>query len=274
MSFENRMTHSSDGVRIAYSVSGMAEVALLLIHGGLADRTFWDGQHSALSEQFRVIALDLAEHGDSGSNRQEWGILPFAHDVTAVIEAEKLQSVVLVGNSLGGTVGIEAALLARERALGVVGVDTFHDLGRRIDPTWAREQAEAWRRDFGGALAQMLRALFHSDADPSLVARVRRGMSKMSVETVSAMFLSLAGYDTGASARQLRIPVRCINGDLFPTNTPASRKVVSDFDAVVLPHTGHFPMLENPGEFDCKLAHFAAAFHPFQSREAPGLKTA
>lgn len=257
MFVQNRTTRSLDGVAIAYSISGTADIAILFIHGGLADRSFWEGQHSALSDCYKVIALDLAGHGQSGENRQTWGIPQFGCDVTAVIDAERLDRVILVGNSLGGAVAIEAAVRAETRAIGVVGVDTFHDLGRRIDPGWAREQADAWRHDFDGTLERMLQALFHPDVPPSLLGDVRRRMSRTSPETVWAMFSSFAGYDTGAIARQLHVPVRCINGDLYPTDIQASRNWVEDFDAVILPHTGHFPMLECPEEFNRRLAVFA-----------------
>lgn len=250
----HRTTRSNDGVAISYSVSGTADTAVVLIHGGLCDRSFWDGQHGPFSDRFRVIALDLAGHGESGRDRTKWGIVEFAYDVLAVIEAERAPNVILVGNSLGGMVAIETALLAGTRAVEVIGVDTFQDLGRRIDPEWTKEQADAWRRDFDGTLDRMLAALFHSDAAPPLVADVRRRMSKTQVEIVCAMFISFAGYDTGASARQLRVPVRCINGDLYQTDTKANREVVTDFDAIVLPHTGHFPMLERPDEFNRRLA--------------------
>ena len=33
--------------------------------------------------------------------------------------------------------------------------------------------------------------------------------------------------------------MRCINGDRFPTDIEAILRVVPDFDAVVIPHTGH-----------------------------------
>jgi len=255
----NRLTRSVDGVAIAYSVSGTAETAMVLIHGGLCDRSFWDGQHGPFSDNFRVIALDLAGHGESGRDRQKWGVAEFAHDVLAVIDEERVPNAILVGNSLGGVVAIETALLAGTRAVGVIGVDTFQDLGRRIDPRQAKEQADAWRRDFDGTLDRALGALFHPDAAPSLVADVRRRMSRTPVEVVWAMFSSLAGYDTAAPARQLRVPVRCINGDLYPTDTNAIRKFLTDFDAVVLPHTGHFPMLERPDEFNQRLAELMTA---------------
>ena len=105
---ENRTTTSFDGVRIAYTTSGAADTALVFVHGGLADRSFWDGQQAALAERFRVIAPDLAGHGESGQNRREWGIAQFGRDVVAVMEAEQVQQAVLIGNSMGGPVAIEA----------------------------------------------------------------------------------------------------------------------------------------------------------------------
>ena len=249
----NRTTSSFDGVRIAYTVSGMADTALVFVHGGMADRSFWDGQHAVFGDRFRVIALDLAGHGESGHDRREWGIPQFGRDVAAVMDAEQVPHAVLIGNSLGGPASIEAALLTGTRALAVIGVDTFHDMGRTIDSHQMDEMAEAWRRDFPATLDQMLRVLLHPDTPPSLVEDVRRSMSGIPLDTVCAMFRYFGGYDTAASARQLRVPVRCINGDRFPTDVEAIRRVLADFDAVVLPHTGHFPMLECPEEFDRKL---------------------
>lgn len=249
----NRTTLSFDGVNIAYSLSGVADTALIFIHGGMADRSFWDGQHTAFAERFRVIALDLAGHGESGQNRREWGIPQFGRDVAAVMDAEDVLKAVLIGNSLGGPAAIEAALLAGARAVAVIGVDTFHDMGRVMDSSQMQEMAEGWRRDFSGSLEQMLRVLLHPDTASSLTENIRQRMSRMPVDTVCAMFRCFGGYDTGASGRQLRVPVRCINGNRFPTDVEAIRRVLGDFDAVVLPHTGHYPMLECPEEFNRRL---------------------
>ncbi|MGZ5468113.1 MAG: alpha/beta fold hydrolase, partial [Candidatus Aminicenantales bacterium] len=38
---------SADGVEIVYSVAGTGEPALVFVHGGLANRGFWDGQLKA-----------------------------------------------------------------------------------------------------------------------------------------------------------------------------------------------------------------------------------
>jgi pimeloyl-ACP methyl ester carboxylesterase len=251
---EKKTCPAPDGVAIAYSAAGAGEPALVFIHGGLADRSFWDGQLKAFSGRHRGIAIDLPGHGESGADRRKWGIPEFGADVRAVVEAEKLKRVVIIGNSLGGPVAIEAALLLPGRALGIVGVDTFQGLDFRITPEEAGQRAEAFRSDYSGNLKQMVRALFHADADPALMADAERRMSRTPPEAAHAMFLSLANYDMGAAVRKLTIPIRAVNGDLYPTDVAENRQVKPDFDAVIMKHMGHYPMLERPEEFNRHLA--------------------
>jgi pimeloyl-ACP methyl ester carboxylesterase len=256
---ERKTCLAEDGVSIVYSATGAGDPALVFIHGGLADRTFWEGQLREFAGRHRVVALDLPGHGESGLNRKKWGIPEFGADVKAVIEAEKLKSAIIFGNSLGGPVAIEAALLLPDRVLGVVGVDTFQVLDNRIEPEQAKKRAESFQSDFTGALKQMVRMLFHDDADPALIAEAERRMAGISPEAVHAMFLSFAGYDVGAAAGRLTVPLRTINGDLYPTDVMGNRKVKDDFDAVIMKHMGHYPMLERPKEFNNRVTEIVAS---------------
>jgi pimeloyl-ACP methyl ester carboxylesterase len=249
----SRTTKSFDGVRIVYSVSGSAESTLIFVHGGMSDRSFWDKQHAYFAERFRVIALDLAGHGESGQNREVWGIPEFGRDIVAVMDAEHVSRAVLIGNSLGGPAAIEATVLTGKRVLAVIGVDTFHDMGRTMDADQILETAEEWRRDFRGSMDKMLGLLLHPDLEPALYADIRDRMSRMPIDSVCAMFRGFGGYDTAKSARDLTVPVRGINGDRFPTDVQVIRRTLKDFDAMVLPHTGHYPMLECPDEFNRQL---------------------
>lgn len=253
-SIERKTCLAPDGVTIVYSAAGAGDTALVFIHGGLADRSFFADQFRAFADRYRVIALDLAGHGESGANRTKWGIPEFGADVKAVVDAEKLKRVILFGNSLGGPTAIEAALLLGGRVIGVVGIDTFQSLDYRITAEEARQRAEAFRNDYSGSVKQMVRTLFHPDADPALLADVERRMSRSSPEAAYSMFVSLAGYDQAGPARRLTVPLRAINGDLYPTDIQAARKVKADFGAVVMKHMGHYPMLERPDEFNRHVA--------------------
>ncbi len=245
---------STDGVTIAYSVSGDTEPALVFVHGGLADRSFWSNQVDAFSKKHKVIALDLAGHGESGRNRTVWGIQAFGNDIRAVIDAEKINRAVLIGNSLGGPAAVEAALQLPGRIIGIVGVDTFHSFVYRPDASEVRERAEKFRTDFAGATQQMIGMLLHRDADPDLVRDLKHRMARNSYSGLWRMFESFGDYDLEASIRCLKVPIRCLNGDLYPVDMEGNRKLCADFDVVVFPHTGHYPMLECPEAFNRALA--------------------
>jgi len=255
---ERHECRSADGVNIVYSAAGAGEPALVFVHGGMADRTFWNAQLHAFAGKHRVIALDLAGHGESGTVRPKWGFPEFGADVRTVVEAEKVDKVILFGNSLGGPVAIEAALQMPGKVLGVVGVDTFQSVSYTIPADGALARAEAFRKDFAGSVKEMTKALFHPDADPALVADAEKRMAKTSPEPMVEMFKAMGGYDHAAPVRRLAVPLRAINGDLYPTDITGVRKVKADFDAVIMKHMGHYPMLERPDEFNGHVANVVA----------------
>jgi len=247
---ERKTCIAPDGVPIVYSTAGSREPAIVFIHGGLANRGFWDGELNGFAARHRVIAPDLPGHGESGASRTTWGIPEFGTDICSVLETEGVERAVLFGNSMGGPVAVEAALRLRSKVLGVVGVDTFHSLTYTISLEDAQKQADAFRANYAASLHQMGQKLFHADADPVVMADAECRMAQTAPEVAYKMFLSFAGYSTSESVRRLNAPLRAINGDLYPTDVGGVRKAKPDFDAVIMKHMGHYPMLERPQEFD------------------------
>lgn len=245
-----RKALSADQVEIVYTSQGSGETAVIFIHGGFADRTFWTNQLKPFAAKYHVIALDLAGHGESGKNREKWDIFGFARDVRAVMENEKIRRAVLVGNSLGGPVALEAARLVPDKVLGIVAVDTFQVL---MNPpaNYFQQQARAFRADSTGTIRKMVGQLFHKDIDPELYAQVEKKMLKNTSPIMAAGLMEFfATYDLVEAVKQVPHPIRCINGDLMPTQVEKNRDIHPDFNAVILPHTGHYPMLEKPELFN------------------------
>jgi pimeloyl-ACP methyl ester carboxylesterase len=50
--------------------------------------------------------------------------------------------------------------------------------------------------------------------------------------------------------REVKVPVICINADLWPTNIEANRRYMMSFDVKIMKGAGHFLMLERPEEFN------------------------
>jgi pimeloyl-ACP methyl ester carboxylesterase len=245
---------SADGVAIAYTAQGEGDTALVFIHGGFADQSFWDHQAASFAGRYRVVTLDLAGHGASGADREAWTLAAFGDDVLAVVEGLDLRRVVLLGNSMGGPVALEAARRMPERVIALIGVDTFHDGGARIEPEQWRARIDALGDDFAGTCRQMVKALFHEDVRPELVADVERQMCDPARAVAVRALEAFEGYDMGAAMKAVRVPIRSLNGDLYPTNVEGNRRFAPGFEAIVFEHTGHYPMLERPEEFNRALA--------------------
>jgi pimeloyl-ACP methyl ester carboxylesterase len=87
----------------------------------------------------------------------------------------KLGRVVLVGNSLGGPVSLEAARrLGKERVLGVVVVDTLHDVEQRWPADALRKTLDAYRADFRNGCQDLMLGLLPDTATASTRERIRR----------------------------------------------------------------------------------------------------
>jgi pimeloyl-ACP methyl ester carboxylesterase len=239
-------------VPIAYLAAGRGDVALLFLHGGFADASFWDRQLTEFAANYRVVAVDLAGHGRSGRLRERWTLAAFGDDIRVVVEELDLERVVMIGNSMGGPVGLEAARIMPERVVAVIGVDTLHSAATTIDGERWRDYVQSFRDDFKGTCSAMARALFHADAPPELVEDVRRRMCEADPPVPLEILDAFQGYDMAEAMQAVEVPIRSINGDLYPTDVEGNQ-AIADFGAVIIEGAGHYPMLEMPDEFNHRL---------------------
>jgi pimeloyl-ACP methyl ester carboxylesterase len=99
---------SHDGTAIACERSGSGP-PLVLVHGGISDRTYWWSVLPALAARFTVHAIDRRGRGESG-DADAYAIAREGEDVAAVVDAIP-GPVALLGHSYGGICALEAALL-------------------------------------------------------------------------------------------------------------------------------------------------------------------
>jgi pimeloyl-ACP methyl ester carboxylesterase len=245
---------SADGVPIRYHAEGSGEPALVFIHGWSCDRSHWAEQVTRFSTDREVIALDLAGHGESGRGRKDWTIESLGGDVRAVVVALGLRRVVLIGHSMGGPVALAAASGMPERVAGVIGIDTFHDIERRVDPALVQSLVGRWEKDFGGTAKGMVGAMLPAGADPALRERLQAQFAAAPPDVALALLRAQFDFDMAAGFERVHAPIRAIN-TTQPTNVAAGRRH-ADFDALDLAalQLGHFPMLTAPDLFDQKLA--------------------
>jgi len=245
---------SKDGTLISYEIHGKGEPALVFVHGWSYDARYWRAQLSHFSKKYRVVVLDLAGHGHSGSTRLQYSMKAFGEDVLAVTEATGSHSVILIGHSMGGSVIAEATRLMPNRVIGLIGIDTLEN----IEYTMTREELEKMiaplKKDFQTGSRQFVKEMILPHTDSQLREWILADMSAAPPTiALSAMNETMSQYITGEASKifnEIRIPVFTVNGDLWPINYEANRRHMLSFDAIVLKGADHFLMMDRPEEFN------------------------
>jgi pimeloyl-ACP methyl ester carboxylesterase len=118
------------GIEIAYTTYNLTppptKPVLVFVHGWCCSSTLWSTQ-SPLYTSRPSILIDLPGHGESSKpENADYSTDFFASCINAVLEAESVHDLVLIGHSLGGFI---ATMLLRhlgeERVKGVLSVHSF-----------------------------------------------------------------------------------------------------------------------------------------------------
>jgi len=97
---------------------------LVFVHGGGAHAHWWAPLAATFATEFRVAAVDLSGHGDSG-HRDVYRLEQWTDEVAAVTTDAGFDGLpVLIGHSMGGFVTIATAARHADRLDGVIVCDS------------------------------------------------------------------------------------------------------------------------------------------------------
>jgi pimeloyl-ACP methyl ester carboxylesterase len=265
----------------------------LLVHGLGGSLLNWALVAPGLASHGRVLALDLAGFGRTPPAGRGSGIGPGRRLLDGFVRALDLPTVVLVGNSMGGTIALAQAAHAPGTIRALVLVDAAfppaRSVLRAVAPGVAIGFLAASSRRFGPAilLAQarrfgpdgLVRATLEFSAadartvDPRLVAAMAESVAAYgdgdaaarafvdATRSVVRAFLFPRRYR--ALARAVRTPALVIHGARDPLVPPASAwSAVRDhanWSLTVLPNAGHLPQMEMPGRWLAVVDRWLAA---------------
>jgi pimeloyl-ACP methyl ester carboxylesterase len=242
---------SKDGNPISFGVKGQGETTIVFVHCWRCDHTFWKPQINYFSNKYRVMWLDLAGHGLSGSTRADYTMNAFGEDVAAVVNKVGANKVILVGHSMGGTVSIEAAKILGHKVVAIVGVDIFYT------PTkYPKSEADIedfvkpFKKDFIGSLRQMVLSMFTPEVDPELKASIVKQFSGSNPEEgISALSEVLRWM-----AKNVPHSLESYSNKLHNINSaPAGNEAALHESVTLIPGVGHFVPQVKPDEFNAAL---------------------
>ena len=225
---------------------------IVILHGLLGSSRNWQSAGVALAASgYRVIGLDLRNHGSSPWD-DDCTYTAMAEDVRAYLLSEKLNSVHLVGHSMGGKVAMRLALSYPELVSRLTVVDiaprNYSDRVRveftamnSIDLTKIKSRREADNQlmdtvtDWG--MRQFILTNLNSDENGVWKWTVNR-------EALTQSLKSILDFDITDSETFNR-PTRFIRGGKSNYITDADSVLIKKYfplaDIITLPESGHNP---------------------------------
>ncbi|WP_439534789.1 alpha/beta fold hydrolase [Polymorphobacter sp.] len=235
---------------------------LTLLHTLATSTALYNPNIPALAADYRVLRLDMRGHGRStAGTRPRWTIASLAADVLHAWDHLGIDASHLLGLSIGGMIGLEAALAHPARVLSLVAGDCRADAPPPFLALWPA------RRDLleTGGLAAV--------ADATLPTWLTPAAAAEAVAEARAMILatSPAGYVAATHALEtvdilprlpgLAVPTLYLAGredGAFPAALAAMQQATPGSRLHLIDATAHLPNLEAPEAFAAAVLPFLA----------------
>jgi pimeloyl-ACP methyl ester carboxylesterase len=241
---------------------------LVLLHGLFGSARNWGAVQRALASDYRVVALDLRNHGAS-SHAPGMAYAAQAEDVAETLAALGIESAVVLGHSMGGKVAMMLALTRPELVERLIVAD--------IAPL---PYPPALRATVGAMQAVPLHpGLTRQEADKALRAAVPEApirsflLQNLRFEAtppawriglieIAAAMPEIEDFAPPPGAR-FEGPALAMAGALSPyirtEDHAAFRALFPRISFVSIPRAGHWLHAENPKDFLATLTEFLAA---------------
>ena len=217
---------------------------IVMHHGIGANQHIFDGWLPSLAGRYRILRFDMRGHGCSErpDPNSDIDIDRLSDDLFAVMDAAGVERAHLVGESIGGTIVLNAALRTPERVRTLTVSNGAH-LGASI------QSVAGWKqmiRDEGmdGWSAFMMRSRFHPGAlSDDMAWWFQAQQATACPDTVLRMLQALVGADLSQRLPGLRPPLLLLHPDgspFIPVPVMAAfRDLVPDARLHVIGHAKH-----------------------------------
>jgi pimeloyl-ACP methyl ester carboxylesterase len=259
-----RVSIPSGDVRYRHAGQG---APVVLLHPLRTQLEYFDRLTALLDpSRFEVLAIDLPGHGGSSAPAVDYTAKFFSDAVEQVLDHCDRRGVTIVGDSIGGAIGLTLAARHNARVSRVIAVNPY-DYGRRggirrssrlanllftlilfpiVGPVIARNGTK-------GVLRRILAGGLH---DPGLLpadlvdAVARSGILPGHARAFRSLMLQWKTWVDGRAAYPLiEVPVTLVYGQddwSRPSERSENATAIPGAHVVTLAETGHFASLEKP----------------------------
>jgi pimeloyl-ACP methyl ester carboxylesterase len=235
---------------------------LVLINALLSDRSAYEPLAERLSDQRRLIMVNLPGFGASPKTARS--LDDYADAVAGLFDDLALPpSTDILANGLGSFVASRMAIRHGDkfRKLVLVGSGAaFPEAGRATFRALAdKVDAEGMDAVAGAAVKRMFPDEYAA-ANPAVVAERERVFKSIDPEIFAMSCRLLADLDLGPDLQKIRNPVLVVIGAVDGATPPAIghdlARRLPDAHAIEMPGVGHVPHVQAPDEFVAVIAPF------------------
>lgn len=255
------------GHKVHYGVEGKAAEGkpVVLLHGFTEAVFVWENLSRQLSEKgFYTVAVDLAGHGRTEMFAHSHTMELQAEIVQAVMQAEKIDKVVMIGHSMGGYVAAAFACLYPQQ---VAGVGFFHS-NPAADTEAGRDNRrrtlallEAGHTSFMNQFTADLFAPGTAGNYPHAVAALQASSRNMGAEAIAAAQRGMLERPSRLAVYDLPVPFLFIIGKQdAKADIPKlmAQSLLPQQAYVQLLPCGHMGMYECPAQTETTICGFAS----------------
>ncbi|HNO32127.1 MAG TPA: alpha/beta hydrolase [Anaerolineales bacterium] len=237
-----------DGAMVHYEALGRGR-PIIFLHSWVGSWRYWINAMQVASTSFRAYAIDLYGFGDSSREEKNYTLEEQANLIHKFLEEMGIGKVALVGHDLGALVGFYFlknwhASVDRMMAINVPMEYKLIDARMRSD---SAAELAAW---LTSRSPEAMTALSDaSKVDPKAVTASMNGLQSEN----SNLFQGI---------RNLGVPCLFVHGSTNPAVPLPTQEKLEELPGhmhqIVLEGAGHFPMLDNPSQFNRLLTDFLA----------------
>lgn len=245
-----------DGLRTYYEEAGEGP-AVICFHAACQDTLMYRHALAGLSDEFRMISVDAPSHGKTlepvGGEFQS--LTRHAEFNERLIDVLGLERPVIVGCSMGGNLVLEMASRRPDAYAAVISSE-----GADYTPTMTQFLLDMLLVNGQEIVECYSKSLTGNRTPPDRAREVVWQIRRVNPEVMRGDLIGYAGFDKRDAVGKITAPVLLLRGDgdwlVSQKQVEDTASRIPDSRIAVLAGTGHYPMIENPYEFNEALREF------------------
>lgn len=264
-----------NNIQIRYLVTGEGP-NIVLLHTLRTQLDLFSQIINELAEDFQVYVMDYPGHGFSDIPRADYTPKFFAHSVRGFLERLEINNATIVGESIGGTLGLLLAAEHNPRVQQVIAINTYdYDRGRGIMrgslfarlvfslSTFPLVGGIIWRLRWFGIFAKIMQGSVHkNDSLPQVLLRHMHdvGNRRRHYQAFQSLVAHFPEWEEVRSQySQIEIPVLLLYSEFDWSNFVERQQNLSSISTArleTIPDAGHLLSLDAPKPLLRKIRKF------------------